>query len=211
MFEYLPANFDILFSYFSINNMETSTDVESVYVALAFAHKQQQRTVAACVLRKRSRSSMEDHLTDEFQVFEFVDNEQVRSTYIYMYIRSLLLTWSGCCCAVQQFGQLVRADWSLSSVCRNRRIEWYRFKYVEGRGMDCEKHICAVCETHSRSSCMLTDAKKVRNVLGRREVEVHETPKLSFKTAELNGNVQSLVGSNNSNLLSIEVRLWSFV
>lgn len=57
--------------------MEAEANVEAVHVALAFAYKQQQRTVAACVLRKRSRSSMEDNLTDEFEVFEFVDNDQV--------------------------------------------------------------------------------------------------------------------------------------
>lgn len=59
--------------------MEAETEVGLVHVAVAFSHKQQQRVVGACVLSKRSRSSMEDSITDEFHVFEFMDNDQVTS------------------------------------------------------------------------------------------------------------------------------------
>lgn len=51
------------------------------------------------------------------------------------------------------------------------------------------------------------DAKKIRNVLGRREVEVHEAPKSAFRTTDLNANIQNLIGPHNSSLLSIELEL----
>jgi hypothetical protein len=59
---------------------ETEEGIERPYVALQIAISQNQRLVGACVLRRRTRTRMDDAISRQIELFQFLDSDQVPAT-----------------------------------------------------------------------------------------------------------------------------------